>query len=584
MEWNNKGEYINGEKKGKEYKDKELIFDGYYLNDEKWTGKIKDYKKGYHWRCGFGGGFEGFLKFGSESNIEFENMKDYENNILKFEGEYINDERNGKGREYDINGKIIFEGDFINGNRRTKEYYNKYDDADYYVLEYEGEILEGERNGKGKEYSDYGRKIIFEGEYLRGLRWNGKYKEYDNFNKIISEKEYINGEIKEDNEHKPNEKLKNKNEYNDNKTEKVVKEFYEETDKIRFEGIYLDDEKWNGIMYNKDGNFKIKIKDGKWNLNESNFNIKYLGKDIYIIQDKNGKTKEYYNGYLIYEGEYLNDKRNGKGKEFENSKIIFEGEYKDGNRWKGKLKGLINLGLFHDREIEFDGEYINGERIGIGKEYNYEGKLKFEGEYKNDKRNGFGKEYDRDLIIYEGEYLNDERNGKGKEYYEGKLRFEGEYLNGKRWNGKFTLIVRLDKLIFEGELINGERKGKEYNYDGNLIYEGEYLNLQKNGKGKEYYKNGKIKFEGEYILDNRWTGNIYDYDGNIIFKMKNGEGNGKEYDFNGNLIYEGEYLNGVKHGKGKEFKYNRLIFEGEYLNGKRNGKGKEYYDLKELSQ
>ena len=39
-------------------------------------------------------------------------------------------------------------------------------------------------------------------------------------------------------------------------------------------------------------------------------------------------------------------------------------------------------------------------------------------------------------IIFEGEYLNGERNGKGKEYDAiGKLDFEGEYLNGKR-NGK----------------------------------------------------------------------------------------------------------------------------------------------------
>ena len=72
--------------------------------------------------------------------------------------------------------------------------------------------------------------------------------------------------------------------------------------------------------------------------------------------------------------------------------------------------------------------------------------------------------------------------------------------------------------------------------------------FKKNGKGIEYYKNGKIKFEGEYILDNSWTGNMHNYNGNIIFKMKNGEGNGKEFDFNGNLIYEGEYLNGVKNG------------------------------------
>ena len=33
----------------------------------------------------------------------------------------------------------------------------------------------------------------------------------------------------------------------------------------------------------------------------------------------------------------------------------------------------------------------------------------------------------------EGEYLNGERNGKGKEYYEdGKLMSEGEYLNREK--------------------------------------------------------------------------------------------------------------------------------------------------------
>ena len=38
---------------------------------------------------------------------------------------------------------------------------------------------------------------------------------------------------------------------------------------------------------------------------------------------------------------------------------------------------------------------------------------------------------------FEGEYLNGERNGKGKEYQDdGNLKFEGEYLFGKRWNGK----------------------------------------------------------------------------------------------------------------------------------------------------
>ena len=45
-----------------------------------------------------------------------------------------------------------------------------------------------------------------------------------------------------------------------------------------------------------------------------------------------------------------------------------------------------------------------------------------------------------------------------------------------------------NKLKYEGGYLNGQRngKGKEYDYDGNLIFEGEYLNGQRNGKGKEF--------------------------------------------------------------------------------------------------
>ena len=81
-------------------------------------------------------------------------------------------------------------------------------------------------------------------------------------------------------------------------------------------------------------------------------------------------------------------------------------------------------------------------------------------------------------------YIIVEENGKGKEYeYNGKLIYEGEYLNWKR-NGK----------------------GKEYDYEGRLKYEGEYLNEIKNGKGKKY-KNGGFKVTilegniGEEIID-----------------------------------------------------------------------------------
>ena len=74
--------------------------------------------------------------------------KDEYNDELLFEGEYLNGLRNGKGKEFDDYGKIKFEGEYLNGkkNGKGKEYYENGS------LEFEGEFLNGERNGKGKEY------------------------------------------------------------------------------------------------------------------------------------------------------------------------------------------------------------------------------------------------------------------------------------------------------------------------------------------------------------------------------------------------------------------------------------------------
>ena len=129
-------------------------------------------------------------------------------------------------------------------------------------------------------------------------------------------------------------------------------------------------------------------------------------------------------------------------------------------------------------------EYINGQKNGKGKEYHYNGNLKFEGEYSNGKRKGKGKEfnYNRELV-FEGEYLYDQKI-KGKYYINEKLEYEGEYLYNQKWNGKGYDEYR--NIIYE--LINGNGKVKEYNYKGELIFEGEYLNGKRNGKGKNDIK------------------------------------------------------------------------------------------------
>ena len=157
----------------------------------------------------------------------------------------------------------------------------------------------------------------------------------------------------------------------------------------------------------------------------------------------------------------------------------------------------------------------------------------------------------------EAEFLNGEAYRKVKEYNEdGKLKFEGEYLNDKK-NGK----------------------GKEYK-DGKLIFEGEYLyGFRLRGK---FYIKERLEYEGEYLFDKKYNGNGYDENDNIIYELKNGTGKVKEYDdIDNELIFEGEYLNGKRNGKGKEYTIftdiggSELIYEGEYLNGLRRGKGIE---------
>ena len=111
-----------------------------------------------------------------------------------------------------------------------------------------------------------------------------------------------------------------------------------------------------------------------------------------------------------------------------------------------------------------------------------------------------------------------------------------EYRNKLRlvsYNKKIQKKLKLNINDYKNESKRekiGERngKGKEYN-DGELIFEGEYLNGKRNGKGKEYYSNGSKLFEGEYLSDLKWNGIGYDPFNRKIYELKDGKGLLKEY-------------------------------------------------------
>jgi antitoxin component YwqK of YwqJK toxin-antitoxin module len=104
----------------------------------------------------------------------------------------LNGERNGKGKEYFIDSNIIFEGEYLNGKRWNGKGYDKNRKIIF-------EIKNG--NGKVKEFGTYYKNLIvdindktdnilyylkFEGEYLNGLK-NGKGKEYNDKNILLFE-------------------------------------------------------------------------------------------------------------------------------------------------------------------------------------------------------------------------------------------------------------------------------------------------------------------------------------------------------------------------------------------------------------
>ena len=395
------GKYLNGKRngKGKEYySEGSLLFDGEYLNGKIWNGKGYNLKREIEFTINEG---KGYVK-------EYNNY----NGKLIYEGNYLNGERNAKGKEYYDNGSLLFEGEYLNGERngKGKEYYWKGG------IRLEGEYLNGKiwygqgfnikgeleftiNEGKGyvKEYNNYNGELIFEGEYLNGIKWNGKGKEYyDNDNLKGDDDEILSKYLKEkygmkDSEiNESNQFLdldlaidRSDDEFNINKRMEQI-EIYDEPMPDFEDYNYIDE------LELKENEMQIKKKD----------------------RDKlNKKEEKYYKLHIKFEGEYLNGIRNGKGKEYD---------------FKGNL--------------EYEGEFLNGIRNGKGKEYYENKELKYEGEYLNGKRHGKGKEYyDNEHLKYKGDYLNGKKHGKGKEYYySGELLFEGEYINGE-W-GKRMMI------------------------------------------------------------------------------------------------------------------------------------------------
>jgi len=378
----------------------------------------------------------------------------YDDGKLHFQTNYVDNQKNGDGLEFDENGTIISELKYRNEITIAKSLINRYN-------------RKGEKNGTWKYFFPDG-KLQTEAYYKNG-KLNGYVKEYDERGKLLSSKRYIDGELYVEPE---------------NKEEKVVvkKEYYEDG-KLKSSGAFKNDVPvGQHITYTKTGKIleSKKYSTTGWVLSKG-------------ITDKKGKrqgpwTYYYKSGKVKSVGSYKNSRRVSEWTFYhENGKIEQTGKYDK----RGKPEGLWMW--YHDNgNVLREEEYERGKENGRSIEYARNGTIVSKGEYVDGLKEG-NWYFDVGDEIQEGSYKADYKDGAWKHYYPDKtLKMEGTYVDGLE-QGKFKYYYPDGKLKMEGEFSIGQRhkEWRFYNEDGILRTTVTY-NL-----GEE------IKIDGKKISDSR---------------------------------------------------------------------------------
>lgn len=175
---------------------------------------------------------------------------------------------------------------------------------------------------------------------------------------------------------------------------------------------------------------------------------------------------------------------------------------------------------------------------------------------------------------YFGQVKDGKAHGKGRYFdSDGNLIFEGEFKNNLYdGNGKYYLVESVhgkdeSVLCYEGDFEKGKYSGKGKFYftsgerKGELIYKGDFYDSEYNGQGTLYYSEDQI------------------YEGGFAESKKHGFGKeiytsseGKE------VVIYGTYCNDKLNGHGRRYEDGTLIYDGQYADGLSSGEGILYYD------
>lgn len=310
------------------------------------------------------------------------------------------------------------------------------------------------------------------------------------------------------------------------------------------------------------------LKQGKWKFFYANGKVKTEG--VYRDDKRNGYFKEYdEKGLLTDVSKYVNDVRQEAPPELVKLDIRTD-YYPDGKvKTRASYKGDVPEGV--RREYAPGGEVVaaytfskgkmvaegiiddEGVKDGPWKEFYADGQLRAEGMYRNGNRIGKWRFYHPNASLeQEGSYNNQgNTDGMWQWYYDdGLLLREENFLNGNS-EGIFTEFDESGNPIIQGEYVEGMEEGFWKYQHGDHREEGTYRSGMRNGEWKYYYDDGQLSFQGSYIDDNPngrqiwyWPNGKKKDEGEYIMGMKTGDW--IKYNEDGSIFMVISYKNGVE--------------------------------------
>ena len=239
-------------------------------------------------------------------------------------------------------------------------------------------------------------------------------------------------------------------------------------------------------------------------------NDRYYDRDDVV----NGKGEILYASGAVYIGELYHSHAHGEGILKYHDGTVYEGNFdmmkKSGEGTMKWTNGDVFSGYFKNDTYNGNGTMI----FVTGDEYT--------GMFKNGNIQGIGILNQKNGIVYRGEFIKNEKNGSATEIDEFG-QYDGFFKDGCR-HGSGIFTYNIDKSSELNEI---------------FVYNGEYINGQKEGKCLIIYTNGN-EFDG------------YFYNNEI-----NGEGIMKYFD---GSIYTGNFLDGKYHGYGEYISQFNMYF------------------------